>query len=120
MKRFTFILVLLFLAAEAQCISENDKIEIRKRYADADSNGSYRSNSISADIDGNLLSIYFLENVGIAHIVISRNGEVYIDNENVFSTPHRASFIIADAGDYRMDITLNNGEQYYGCFSVTE
>ena len=77
-----------------------------------------RFESISADITGHTLTIIFNTNVGIAHIVIKDSNGVYIDRENVFSTPDHASFYIADAGYYRMDITLSNGEQYYGYFSV--
>ena len=74
-------------------------------------NGSVpRFESISADITGNTLTITFNENVGIAHIVIKDSNGVYIDRENVFSTPDYATFFINDAGNYRMDITLSNGD----------
>ena len=77
-----------------------------------------RSESISADITGHTLTITFNDNVGIAHIIIKDSNGVYIDRENVFSTPDYATFFINDAGYYRMDITLSNGEQYYGYFRV--
>ena len=77
---------------------------------------SVRSETISADITGHVLTITFNDNVGIAHIVIKDSNGVYIDRDNVFSTPDYATFIINDAGYYRMDITLSNGEQYYGYF----
>ena len=73
-------------------------------------NGSeFRSETISADITGHTLTITFNDNVGIAHIIIKDSNGVYIDRENVFSTPDYATFIIDDAGYYRMDITLSNG-----------
>ena len=82
-------------------------------------NGSEsRHETISADITGHTLTITFNDNVGIAHIVIKDSNGVYIDRENVFSTPDYATFFINDAGYYRMDITLSNGEQYYGYFRV--
>ena len=56
-----------------------------------------RSESISADITGHVLTITFNENVGIAHIVIKDSNGVYIDNDNVLSTPDYATFIINDA-----------------------
>ena len=77
-----------------------------------------RSETISADITGHTLTITFNDNVGIAHIVIKDSNGAYIDRENVFSTPDHATFFIDDAGYYRMDITLSNGEQYYGYFRV--
>ena len=56
-------------------------------------NGSeFRHESISADITGNTLTITFNDNVGIAHIVIKDSNGVYIDRENVFSTPDYATF----------------------------
>ena len=82
------------------------------------SGSTTRSESISADITGNTLTITFNDNVGIAHVVIKDSNGVYIDRENVFSTPDYATFFINDAGYYRMDITLSNGEQYYGYFRV--
>ena len=63
-----------------------------------------RSESISADITGHVLTISFNDNVGIAHIIIKDSNGVYIDNDNVLSTPDHATFIINDSGHYRMDI----------------
>ena len=51
------------------------------------SGSTTRSESISADITGNTLTITFNDNVGIAHVVIKDSNGVYIDRENVFSTP---------------------------------
>ena len=86
---------------------------------EANINGSEtRSESISADITGHTLTITFNDNVGVAHIIIKDSNGVYIDRENVFSTPDYATFFINNAGYYRMDVTLSNGEQYYGYFRV--
>ena len=120
MKKFIALIVLLQLGviAGAKENSSNEGIDILA-IKEANINGSEtRSESISADITGNTLTITFNENVGIAHIVIKDSNGVYIDRENVFSTPDYATFFINDAGYYRMDITLSNGEQYYGYFRV--
>ena len=120
MKKFIALIVLLQLGviAGAKENSSNEGIDILA-IKEANINGSEtRSESISADITGNTLTITFNENVGIAHIVIKDSNGVYIDRENVFSTPDYATFFINDAGNYRMDITLSNGEQYYGYFRV--
>ncbi len=120
MKKFIALIVLLQLGviAGAKENSSNEGIDILA-IKEANINGSEtRSESISADIAGNTLTITFNENVGIAHIVIKASNGVYIDRENVFSTPDYATFFINDAGYYRMDITLSNGEQYYGYFRV--
>ena len=117
----TSIFIILFLVTniiEAKQIGNRDKIEISMNHSNIQNGSSDRSETISADITGNTLTITFNENVGIAHIVIKDSNGVYIDRENVFLTPDYATFFINDAGYYRMDVTLSNGEQYYGYFRV--
>ena len=120
MKRLITLIVLLQLGiiAGAKENSSREGVDIILTKETIVSGTSARSETISADITGNTLTITFNENVGIAHIVIKDSNGVYIDRENVFSTPDYATFYIADAGYYRMDITLSNGEQYYGYFGV--
>ena len=113
MKKFVLILT-MFIACLNTAIADGP-IDV---LACLHNSSSVRSESISADITGNTLTITFNDNVGIAHIVIKDSNGVYIDRENVFSTPDYATFFINDAGYYRMDITLSNGEQYYGYFRV--
>ena len=119
-KRLSLILMLLLIGfmSEAKVTSTKDEVNVASVQAGIQNGSEFRSNTISADITGNTLTITFNDNVGIAHIVIKDSNGVYIDRENVFSTPDYATFIINDAGYYRMDITLSNGEQYYGYFRV--
>ena len=119
-KRLSLILMLLLIGfiSEAKVTSTKDEINVASVHAGIQNGSETRSESISADITGNTLTITFNDNVGIAHIVIKDSNGVYIDRENVFSTPDYATFFINDAGYYRMDITLSNGEQYYGYFQV--
>ena len=98
--------------------SSKEKVDVIATKENTVSGQTDRSQSISADITGHTLTITFNDNVGIAHIVIKDSNGVYIDRENVFSTPDYATFFINDAGYYRMDVTLSNGEQYYGYFRV--
>ena len=104
--------------AEAATNRIGEGIDISSIHSSVQNGTESRSETISADITGHVLTITFNDNVGIAHIVIKDSNGVYIDRENVFSTPDYATFIINDAGYYRMDITLSNGEQYYGYFRV--
>ena len=106
------------LTMEAEQNGFGDGVNVSKVQANIQNGYTDRSESISADITGHTLTITFNDNVGIAHIVIKDSNGVYIDRDNVFSTPDYATFIINDAGYYRMDITLSNGEQYYGYFQV--
>ena len=103
---------------EAKEISSKERVDVLVTKENIYNSTEFRSESISADITGHVLTITFNDNVGIAHIVIKDSNGVYIDRDNVFSTPDYATFIINDAGYYRMDITLSNGEQYYGYFQV--
>ena len=109
------VLILTMFIACLNTASADGPIDVLAR---ANNSSSIRDKSISADITGHTLTITFNDNVGIAHIVIKDSNGVYIDRENVFSTPDYATFFINDAGYYRMDITLSNGEQYYGYFRV--
>ena len=120
MKKFIALIVLLQLGviAGAKENSSKEKVDVIATKENIQNGTSNRSQSISADITGHTLTITFNDNVGIAHIVIRDSNGVYIDRENVFSTPDYATFFINDAGYYRMDITLSNGEQYYGYFRV--
>ena len=111
-------LLQLWIIAAATENSSKDGVDVILTKEVTVSGQTDRSESISADITGNTLTITFNENVGIAHIVVKDSNGVYIDRENVFSTPDYATFFINDAGYYRMDVTLSNGEQYYGYFRV--
>ena len=113
-----FVMLQFGYILEAKGNSSKDKVDVIALKEISVNGSTNRSESISADITGHTLTIIFNENVGIAHIVIKDSNGVYIDRENVFSTPDYATFYIADAGYYRMDVTLNNGEQYYGYFRV--
>ena len=103
---------------EAKQKNVRDGVDVYSIHSSTYNGSENRSQSISADITGHVLTITFNDNVGIAHIVIKDSNGVYIDRENVFSTPDYATVFINDAGYYRMDITLSNGEQYYGYFQV--
>ena len=120
MKRFILLIMLsqVIFMTEAKQKSVKEGVDVLKVQSNTQNGAEPRSESISADITGNTLTITFNDNVGIAHIVIKDSNGVYIDRENVFSTPDYATFFINDAGYYRMDVTLSNGEQYYGYFRV--
>ena len=120
MKRLILMIMLsqIFFITEAKQKNVVEGVNVIEVYANTYNGLENRSQSISADITGHVLTITFNDNVGIAHIVIKDSNGIYIDSDNVYSTPECAVFIINDAGYYRMDITLSNGEQYYGYFQV--
>ena len=120
MKRLILLIMLsqIVFCAEAKQKNVAEGVDVYSIHSSIYNAAEPRSESISADITGHVLTITFNDNVGIAHIVIKDSNGIYIDSDNVYSTPECAVFIINDAGYYRMDITLSNGEQYYGYFQV--
>ena len=94
MKKYIALIALLQLGiiAGANENSSKDGVNILAIKENTINGTETRSETISADITGHTLTIIFNENVGIAHIVIKDSNGVYIDRENVFSTPDYATF----------------------------
>ncbi len=81
-------------------------------------NGSERSSSIQASIDGNTLTIVFTENLGQVAIEITTATGTHMDFMSL-PTPNGFQFFIMTPGDYIVTFTLSNGDEYYGEFTVT-
>jgi len=81
--------------------------------------GNPKSSSIQASIDGHVLTVVFLENLGQVSIEISRvpTGETQIQSTH---TPDGVEFYIFSTGNFIVTFTLPNGDEYYGEFSVTD
>ena len=81
--------------------------------------GEPKSSSIQASIDGHVLTVVFLENLGQVSIEIFRvpTGETQIQST---PTPDGVEFYISSTGNYVVTFTLPNGDEYYGEFSVTD
>lgn len=71
--------------------SSKERVDVLVTKENTQNSSEPRSETISADITGSLLTITFNDNVGIAHIVIKDSNGVYIDRDNVFSTPDHAT-----------------------------
>lgn len=99
MRKFIALIVLLQfgIISGAKENTSKEGINVILTQETTINDSTNRSESISADITGHVLTITFNENVGIAHIVIKDSNGVYIDNDNVLSTPDYATFIINDA-----------------------
>lgn len=96
MKRLIVLTALLQLCVmlEAKEISSKERVDVLVTKENIYNSTESRSETISADITGHVLTITFNDNVGIAHIVIKDSNGVYIDNDNVLSTPDHTTFII--------------------------
>ena len=102
MKKIIISVMMLLAAINVNAVEakqNKDGINISSIHSGTQNGSVLRPNTISADITGHTLTITFNDNVGIAHIVIKDSNGVYIDNDNVLSTPDYATFIINDGGN---------------------
>ena len=98
MKRFILLIILsqVVFMTEAKQKNVEEGVDVYYIHSTIYNGYTDRSETISADITGHVLTITFNDNVGIAHIVIKDSNGVYIDRDNVFSTPDYATFIVRD------------------------
>ena len=103
---------------EAKSKQSNDGVDVYYVHSNIQDASDFRSQSIVADITGHTLTIEFKEDVVKAHVIVRNNYGAIVAQETVISTPDVITFTINDAGHYRMEIILVNGDQYYGDFQV--
>lgn len=120
MKKIAIIVSLLAIIniAEANRSEKGDGVNLSSIHVNTQDASDFRSQSIVADITGHTLTIEFKEDVVKAHVIVSNHYGAIVAQETVISTPDVITFTINDAGHYRMEIILVNGDQYYGDFQV--
>ena len=120
MKKIAIIVSLLAIIniAEANRSEKGDGVNLSSIHVNIQDASDFRSQSIVADITGHTLTIEFKEDVVKAHVIVSNHYGAIVAQETVISTPDVITFTINDAGHYRMEIILVNGDQYYGDFQV--
>ncbi|MBR0323986.1 MAG: DUF3244 domain-containing protein [Bacteroidales bacterium] len=122
-KKLTLLFALLLQAAfvlEAKQMSTQEGVDIisvksASQHADQD-----RSNVISAEILSHTLTISFNEGTEIAHLMVSDSNGAVVEYDNMITGPNTKCIYISECGYYRIDIVLNNGDIYYGYFTVRE
>lgn len=87
--------------------------------ANIPSNGTDKSAFINASIENHYLTLVFTENLGQVSIEITTAADVPVEALAI-ATPNGQVFYIARTGDYTVTITLANGDEYYGEFTVTD
>ncbi len=79
--------------------------------------GDDKGSSITADINGNTLTVAFSQNLGEVTVEISTASGATICCLSV-QTPTGYQFYIPSSGSYVVTFTLSNGDEYYGEFVV--
>lgn len=114
------VLLLTTLMLEAKQSSTKEGVDIIAVKSVINSADQDRSNAITADITSHMLTISIHQNVGIAYIMVRNSNGAMVDLENMMSSPNTTCIYIPDCGYYRVDIILNNGDLYYGYFTVQD
>jgi hypothetical protein len=78
-----------------------------------------KGSSIQATIEGHYLTVVFTENLGQVAIEINTSTGGYVETLSI-TTPNGLQFYIPNTGDYIVNFTLPNADEYYGEFTVEE
>lgn len=81
--------------------------------------GAPKADSIQATINGHVLSVVFLENLGQVDIDLTTDTGDPVDASSIY-TPNGVNFYIPHTGSYLITFTLENGDEYVGEFEVTD
>ena len=114
---FLFGIMLLALNAVLGMVTNDGYSNIAVKEGNV--NGTPRGNTIEASINGHTLSIVFTQNVGHVTVDVETDTGTPVDSQSL-ATPDSTQFYIAATGNYVFTITLSNGDEYYGEFSVTD
>lgn len=120
-KTFTLLFALLLQAAfvlEAKQVSTQEKFDLIAIYAGMENNYTERNPPISGDVASHILTISIQQNVGIAQIMVKDSNGAIVEIDHIMSSPNTSCYYISEAGYYRIDIVLSNGDIYYGYFTV--
>ena len=86
---------------------------------EGNSHNNPKGSSIQATINGHALTVVFTENLGqVAISVTTSTGSVVECLSTI--TPNGVILYIPNAGDYIVNFTLPNGDEYYGEFTITD
>ena len=81
--------------------------------------GIPKGSTIQASIIGHTLIVVFAENLGQVAVEVTTISGAPVDGTSTI-TPNGIQIYIPLAGDYIVNFTLPNGDEYYGEFTVTD
>lgn len=86
---------------------------------EGNSHNNPKGSSIQATINGHALTVVFTENLGQVTIEVSTVSGTSV-HFTTTPTPNGVQCFIPNAGDYIVNFTLPNGDEYYGEFTITD
>lgn len=126
-KPTTLILMFCFILSGTFCYA-NGMVGMKKEKDNvipiivkekASYGGLDKSDAITTTINGHLLMVAFLENLGQVTVEITTATDSPVDFITM-ATPNGYQYYIPNTGDYIVTFTLENGDIYYGEFTITD
>jgi len=117
MKKILFSICMIVALSSSFANTIDDKITILA--SNTNGNDKPAVSSISAYINGHILTVAFSQNLGDVMVEITTASGATVHCMSV-QTPTGQQFYIPAAGCYIVTFTLQNGDEYYGEFEVTD
>lgn len=121
MKEKTLLILFVlfvFLGTEAKQKEMLENVNLINKYDNTTNGTELRQSPVTVDITSHMLTISIQQNVGIAQIMVKDSNGAIVEIDHIMSSPNTSCYYISDAGYYRIDIVLSNGDIYYGYFTV--
>ena len=121
MKEKTLLILFVlfaFLGTEAKQKEMLENVNLINKYDNTTNGTELRQSPVTVDITSHILTISIQQNVGIAQIMVRDSNGAIVEIDHIMSSPNTSCYYISEAGYYRIDIVLSNGDIYYGYFTV--
>lgn len=122
-KRLTLLFAVLLMSTfmmKAELTSTKEGVDVISVMSAIHHVDQDRNQSITAEIISHTLTISFNEGIEIAYLMVSDSNGAIVEYDNMITGPNTKCIYISECGYYRMDIVLNNGDIYYGYFTVRD